>query len=68
MQQKDLLNKPLSEAEQELLETYEALKKLAARSDLPPCATCNVRKALASMWQVTNDLHLQFEQLYDYGV
>jgi hypothetical protein len=27
-----------------------------------------VRKALAAMWQVANDLDLQFEQLYDLGV
>jgi len=64
----DLLSKPLSEQEQEILNIYQALKNLAAQSDLPPCAACNVRKALASMWQVTNDLDLQFEQLYDLGV
>jgi hypothetical protein len=44
------------------------LKQLAARDDLPPCAARNVRKALACLWQVTNDLDLQFEQLYDLGV
>jgi hypothetical protein len=27
-----------------------------------------VRKALACMWQVINDLDLEFEQLYDVGV
>jgi hypothetical protein len=64
----DLLGKPLTEQEQELLNVYEALKKLAAQSELPPCAARNVRKALAAMWQVTNDLDLQFEQLYDVGV
>ena len=41
---------------------------LAARDDLPPCAARNVRKALACLWQATNDLDLQFEQLYDLGV
>lgn len=64
----DLLGKPLTGEEQELLTIYQALKKLAARDDLPPCAARNVRKALASMWQATNDLNLQFEQLYDLGV
>jgi hypothetical protein len=64
----DLLGKPLTEQELELLNVYEALKKLAAQSDLPPCAARNVRKALMSMWQVTNDLDLQFEQLYEFGV
>jgi len=64
----DLLGKALTPQERELLDAYEALKQLAARSDLPPCASSNVRKALMSMWQATNDLNLQFEQLYDLGV
>jgi hypothetical protein len=64
----DLLGSPTTEQEQELLRVYEALKRLAARDDLPPCAARNVRRALSSMWQATNDLNLQFEQLYEYGV
>ncbi len=64
----DLLGKPLTEQEQEFVHIYEALKKLAKRDDLAPCAARNVRRALMSMWQVTNDLNLQFEQLYDMGV
>ncbi len=64
----DLLGKPLTEQEQEFMYIYEALKKLAKRNDLTPCAARNVRRALMSMWQVTNDLNLQFEQLYDMGV
>jgi len=64
----DLLGKPLTEQEQDLVDVYEMLKKLAAQSDLPPCAARNVRKALACMWQTANDLDLQFEQLYDLGV
>lgn len=64
----DLLGKPLNTDEQEMLAVYETLKKLAARSDLPPCASRNIRQALSSMWQATNDLGLQFEQLYEYGV
>ena len=64
----DLLGKPLSEQERAMLQVYESLKTLAARDDLPPCAISNIRKALMSMWQATNDLDLQFEQLYDLGV
>jgi hypothetical protein len=64
----DLLGTELTEAEQELLQAYETLKRLAARDDLPPSAARNVRKALACMWQATNDLGLQFEQLYEVGV
>ncbi len=64
----DLLGHSLTEQEQELLNVYEALKRLARQDDLPPCAARNVRRALSSMWQVTNDLALQFEQLYDVEV
>lgn len=64
----DLLGKPLTEQEQEILDIYESLKRMARRDDLPACAARNVRRALMSMWTVTNDLNLQFEQLYDVGV
>lgn len=64
----DLLGTPVTETEQELFQAYELLKYLAAREDLAPCAQHNVRKALACLWQVTNDLNLQHEQLYHLGV
>ena len=64
----DILGQPLTDAERQLTDVYERLKQLAAREDLAPCAQHNVRKALACLWQVTNDLDLQFEQLYDLGV
>jgi predicted transcriptional regulator len=68
MAETDLLGMPLAEHERETLRIYEELKTLASRDDLPPCVARNVRQALASMWQATNDLNLQFEQLYDLGV
>lgn len=68
MSETDLLNRPITASEADVLRAYEALKALAARADLPPCAARNVRKALACLWQATNDLDLQFEQLYDLGV
>ena len=64
----DLLGQTMTEQEQDLLQVYEALKRLAGRDDLPPCAERNVKRALSSMWQATNDLGLQYEQLYEYGV
>jgi hypothetical protein len=64
----DLLDSPLVDHEREALRVYQDLKALAGRDDLPPCVARNVRQALASMWQATNDLNLQFEQLYDLGV
>jgi hypothetical protein len=68
MSDTDLLGNPLTSAERDALAVYEALKALAQRDDLAPSVARNVRKALAAMWQVTNDLDLQFEQLYDLGV
>jgi len=64
----DLLGTPMTEGEQQLLHAYDLLKTLAAREDLVPCAKHNVQKALACLWQATNDLDLQYEQLYDLGV
>jgi hypothetical protein len=64
----DLLGRPISETDAQLAQIYGDLKALAAREDLPPCVERNVKKALASMWQVMNDLDLEFEQLYDVGV
>lgn len=64
----DLLGRPLSPREEDLLRVYRDLKTLAAQPDLPPCAERNVKKALACMWQTVNDLDLEFEQLYDVGV
>ena len=64
----DLLGRPLTGTEAELARIYGELKAMAARDDLPPCAERNVKKALACMWQVVNDLDIEFEQLYDVGV
>ena len=64
----DLLGRPVGEPEATLAKVYADLKALATRDDLPPCAERNVKKALACMWQVMNDLNLEYEQLYDLGV
>jgi len=64
----DLLGRPVTETEAQLARIYADLKAMASREDLPPCAERNVKKALACMWQVVNDLDLEFEQLYDVGV
>lgn len=68
MDRVDLLGRPISATEADLARIYSDLKAMAAREDLPPCAERNVKKALACMWQVMNDLNLEFEQLYDLGV
>ena len=68
MTQVDLLGRPMTPQEAHVLAVYESLRTMAADPLLPPCAERNVKKALASMWQVVNDLDLKFEQLYDVGV
>ena len=64
----DLFGHAISEADAQMLRLYRELKAVAARTDLPPCTERNVKKALACMWQVVNDLNLEYEQLYDLGV
>jgi hypothetical protein len=68
MTQTDLLGRPMTPQEAQVLAVFESLKAMAADPLLPPCAERNVKKALAAMWQVVNDLDLKFEQLYDVGV
>jgi hypothetical protein len=46
-------------ADARLLALYRSLKTVAADPDLSPCVERNVKKALACMWQVVNDLNLQ---------
>jgi hypothetical protein len=64
----DLLGHETTDLEREVLRIYGDLKKLAARDDVPPCVSRNAKKALACLWQATNDLDLSFEQLRDLGV
>jgi hypothetical protein len=68
MADQDLLGNDMSDVEKHVLDVYMNLKALAGRDDLPTCAARNVRKAIAAMWQATNGLDLQFEQVYDLGV
>jgi hypothetical protein len=56
----------LTETEIRIMEVYEALKELSA--DEAPCVAKNAQRALAVVWQIVNDLGLEFEQLYEYGV
>jgi hypothetical protein len=63
----DLLGRPTTEAEDELLELYRRAKALLARDDLPPCARAGARAATVALWNVVNDLGLEHEQLLDLG-
>lgn len=70
MTRADVLGRPLKPEEERLMDLYAEVKALLSEPDnLPPAVVANLRVALAALWQITHDLDLQFEQLYDpYGV
>jgi hypothetical protein len=63
----DLLGRPTTEVEDELLELYRRSKALLARDDLAPCAQAGARVAAVGLWNAVNDLGLEYEQLLDLG-
>jgi len=63
----DLLGRPTTPVEDELLELYRRCKALLGRDDLPPCVQAGVRAATIGLWNVVNDLALEHEQLLDLG-
>jgi len=65
---KDLLGNELTETETELMEIFQRLRDMAGRDDLDPCVVSNVRFAAAAMWQIVNDLNLDWGHHYDVGV
>lgn len=64
----DLIGRELTGAEAAVLASYEQLKELIRRDDLPPCAAANLRAALACAYNAVNDLGLAYEHLLDDGV
>ena len=58
----DLLGRPLTKDDLELLDLYARLKALSSRSDLPPIATANVKQAMVMLWNACNDLALIAEE------
>lgn len=64
----DLLGRPISDTEARLLAAYQEVKAILSQPDLPPAVEANLRGALACLWNIVNDLDLEFEQLYDLGV
>ena len=63
----DLLARPLTGEEQAIVGIYDALRDVLA-GDLPPCATSNLRVALAAVAVTVTDLGLRYEHLLDEGV
>lgn len=58
----DLLGRPLTADDRELLDLYGRLRTLSARTDLPPVATANVKQAMVLLWNACNDLALMYEE------
>lgn len=58
----DLLGRPLTKDDLELLDLYSRLKALSARTDLPPVAIANVKQAMVMLWNACNDLALIAEE------
>ena len=59
---KDLLGRPLTPHERELMDLYQRLKAMSANTDLPPCALMNCRQAMVMLWNACVDLNLVFEE------
>ncbi len=49
--------------EKKTLQTYHLLKELSEVDDFP-AISYNARRALGVVWQIANDLDLEFEQLF----
>ena len=59
---KDLLGRPLTADERELLDLYGRTRALSARTDLPPVASANVKQAMVLLWNACNDLAIVDEE------
>jgi hypothetical protein len=65
----NLMGQELTEAEGKLVDCYRDLHRVLEmyRDELPPFATRNATKALASLWQVMNGLDMDPGQVYETG-
>lgn len=59
---KDLLGRPITADERELLDLYHRTKALGERDDLPPCVTQNAKQAMVLLWNACVDLDLLYEE------
>jgi hypothetical protein len=58
----DLLGRPLTADEQQLVALYRQLLASSQRADLPPCALMNLKQAMVLLWNACNDLGLLCEE------
>ncbi|MAG56212.1 MAG: hypothetical protein CMJ83_07980 [Planctomycetes bacterium] len=52
----DLLGNPLTDIERGVAEIHASIAEMLRRDDLTPCVRAGLAHALASTWQVMNDL------------
>ncbi len=58
-----LYNENSQDIEAKAREAYRLLKELAEVKDFP-AISYNARRAVGVVWQIVNDLNLEFEQLF----
>ncbi|MBI4320286.1 MAG: hypothetical protein HY675_17490 [Chloroflexi bacterium] len=56
-----------AQVEEKVRCAYEDLKAILSEKELPPSVRANSIQAISCIWQVMNDLDLEYEMLYDYG-
>jgi hypothetical protein len=59
---KDLLGRPASELDHELLAIYERVKALRQHPDAAPCVVANLEEATVALWNAVNDLLLVHDE------
>lgn len=57
----DLLGRPLTDDETELLDLYQRVRRLLRDADLAPCTYANLQAAGVGLWNAANDLALDIE-------
>ena len=58
----DLLGRPLTDDEREILSLYGRLHTMAERTDIAPCISMNVKQAMVLLWNTCVDLELLYEE------
>jgi hypothetical protein len=59
---KDLTGREMTASERRILRAYRSLEALREEPDLPPTVVAGIEEAIASLWQVVNNLALRYER------
>ncbi len=58
----DVVGNPLTADETELLELYQRLRAMSARTDLAPVAAMNAKQAMVCLWNACVGLGLMYNE------